>query len=65
MASHRTIISILALLAATISWTPLCTQATELLVSDAGANGVLSYDAETGAFIGVFASGKCTWYRSM
>jgi hypothetical protein len=55
--SHRAIISILALLAAIAGWTPRHAQAVELLVSDPSANAVLSYSVETGAFIGVFASG--------
>src|SRR6266404_146707 len=57
MTLHRTIISILVLLAAIVGWTPGQAHVVELLVSDPGANAVLRYNIETKAFNGVFASG--------
>src|SRR6266540_1959837 len=53
----QTIISILVLLAVVAGWTPGHAHAVDLLVSDPGANAVLSYSIETKAFNGVFASG--------
>src|SRR5262249_30946194 len=57
MTPHRTIISMLALLAAVAGPTPRFALAFELLVSDPGANAVLEYNTETRAFKGIFASG--------
>src|SRR5262249_52611352 len=57
MTQHRTIISMLALLAAVAGPTPRSALALELLVSDPGANAVLEYNTETRAFVGIFASG--------
>src|SRR5690242_10519577 len=57
MTPHRTIISMLALLAAVAGPTPRSAPALELLVSDPGANAVLEYNTETRAFRAIFASG--------
>ena len=56
MTPHRTIISMLALLAAVAGPTPRA-PALELLVSDPGANAVLEYNTDTRALRGIFASG--------
>jgi len=57
MTPHRTILSMLAVLAAVAGPTPRSAPALELLVSDPGANAVLEYNTDTRAFRGIFASG--------
>ena len=57
MAPQRKVVSILVLLAVLLIAASGPAAAAQLLVSDPGANAVLSYDIQTKAFGGVFASG--------